>query len=331
MAAGLEEGLATWLPEYQLHVLGFLQPASAGALLATCADAARRLRRPVAAARQASRDAASAEAWRIGLQAQQAFASLEAALTQAPEVTGTSTTETDEKGRPTGMASTWQNAWDRLLVLEGDLRVETRYLYGPDWEVKAGKMISKKGTWLKRDTRFSWELQGTEKLYLPQGIVMPVLQISKVVDRRELRRHEWVSQHLRVWLKPAIIKSLEARRNAWFVYWPHFEDRGNTILAVMDTWLKKSAQMSGELQPFELVYVPKGASLELACYAETVDEEWEKFRHQHVHLHRKVTLTAPPLTVKQEGGTRQEDNYDVFIGQGEARETKSRHSGARMS
>ena len=26
-----------------------------------------------------------------------------------------------------------------------------------------------------------------------------------------------------VWLKPAIIKSLEARRNAWFVYWPHFE------------------------------------------------------------------------------------------------------------
>ena len=26
------------------------------------------------------------------------------------------------------------------------------------------------------------------------------------------------------------------------------EDRGNTILAVMDTWLKKSAQMSGELQ-----------------------------------------------------------------------------------
>lgn len=305
MAAGMEEdpraqGLAALLPEYQLHVLGFLQPAAAGALLATRADAARQLRRYIAAARQASRDAANAEAWRIGLKAQQAFASLEAALTQAPEVTGISTAETDEKGRPTGMASMWQSSWDRLLVLEGELRTEMRYLYAPDWDVKAGKMISKKGTWLKKDTRFSWELSGNQKLYLPQGIVMPVLQMGKVVDRRELRRHEWVSQHQRVWLKPAIIKSLQARQNAWFVYWPHFEDHGHTIVVVTDTWLKKSAQMSGELQAFELVYLPKGATLELACYAETVDEEWEKFRHQHVHLHRKVTLTAPPLTVKQD-------------------------------
>ena len=127
--------------------------------------------------------------------------------------------------------------------------------------------------------------------------------------------------------------------------------------------------MSGELQPFELIYVPRGEQLRsfsgqsfqpstsffvamwcinagvpvyLSKRAELVDEagghsvlgrpvfaadatrlgkDWEKVRHQHVHLHRKVTFSAdlkacctretelldlkvtlasPPVTVKQD-------------------------------
>ncbi|CAE8591005.1 unnamed protein product, partial [Polarella glacialis] len=137
-----------------------------------------------------------------------------------------------------------------------------RYVYGPDWEVKPGKLVSKKGTWLKSSTHFSWELPEasgkSQKLYLPQGVSMPVVQIGKVTDSDELKRHEWVNQHLRVWMKPAIIRAVEARRGTWFVYWPHFEDNGLTIIATVDTWLKRSTQMSGELQPFELIYVPRG-------------------------------------------------------------------------
>lgn len=79
-----------------------------------------------------------------------------------------------------------------------------------------------------------------------------------------------------------------------------------------DSWLKRSCQMSGELQNFELIYVPKGVcpakprplipgvpiylskAVDLvdevrAAYATCVGlEDWEIARHQHVHLHRKA-------------------------------------------
>merc|ERR1712066_250374 len=96
----------------------------------------------------------------------------------------------------------------------------------------------------------------------------------------------------------------------WFVYWPHFEEKGLNAVAVADTWLKRTTQMSGDLQPFELIYVPKGLTLRLSQEPLSVEEEWEKYRHQHVHLHRRVVLVAPPLTVKQ-------DQYDIFVGQGD--------------
>merc|ERR1712217_255047 len=204
----------------------------------------------------------------------------------------------------------WQPAWERLQSLEVALHTEMRYVYGPDWEVKPGKLVSKKGTWLKTNTRFSWELIEGQKLYLPQGVVMPVLQIGRVVDPEELKRHEWVGQHLRVWLKPPIVRTLEERTGVWFVYWPHFEDKGLLIVALSDTWLKRTTQMSGDMQPFELIYVPKGLTIRLSQEASPVDEEWEKNRHQHVHLHRRITLATPPLTVKQE-------QYDIYVGQGD--------------
>ncbi|CAE7307532.1 ebh [Symbiodinium microadriaticum] len=62
-----------------------------------------------------------------------------------------------------------------------------------------------------------------EKLYLPAGVAVPVLQIGKVIDQEELKLHDWVCQHLRVWLKPEILQTIEARYGTWFVYWPHFE------------------------------------------------------------------------------------------------------------
>jgi len=204
----------------------------------------------------------------------------------------------------------WQPAWDKLRTLEASLHMEMRYVYGIDWDMKPGKLVSKKGTWLKNTASFSWELKDVEKLYLPQGVVMPVTQISKVVDDLELKRHDWARQHLRVWIKPSIVRTLEARRHVWFIYFPHWEQTSSAITALADTWLKRTTQMSGDLQPVELVYVPKGLPVRLAQPPSPVDEEWEKYRHNHVHMHRKVVLIAPPLTVKQ-------DQYDIYLGQGE--------------
>merc|ERR1712012_676290 len=74
--------------------------------------------------------------------------------------------------------------------------------------------------------------------------------------------------------------------------------------------LKRTTQMSGDLQPFELIYMPKGLPVELLSDPCPVEEEWEKYRHQYVHLHRKIILTSVPLTVKQ-------DQYQIFVGQGD--------------
>jgi hypothetical protein len=142
---------------------------------------------------------------------------------------------------------------------------------------------------------------------VPHGIIVPVLQIGRISDKTELKRHDWSNQHLNVWMKPAIIESLDARRGVWFVFSPHWEQQDFSIVANQDTWLKRSCQMSGELQPFELIYVTKGLSVQLRCPPETVEESWEKFRHPHVHQHRKITLAAPPLTVRQ-------DKYDIYVG-----------------
>lgn len=141
---------------------------------------------------------------------------------------------------------------------------------------------------------------------------MPVLQLGKVLDATEIKRHEWAGQHLRVWIKPPIIQTLEARRGVWFIYWPHWEDKGSVIVPQADTWMKRTTQMSSELQPFELIYVPKGLPVQLTQEACAVSEEWEKYRHQHVHLHRKIVLASPPLLVKQ-------DQYEIFVGQGDLR------------
>lgn len=238
------------------------------------------------------------------LQAQQTLAALDSVLARAAEVTGV------QPGTP--VSASWQSAWQNLQSLESGTHTECRYCYGPDWDVKPGKLVSRKGTWLKVNTRFSWELTDTQKLYLPQGVVMPVLQIGRVTDTAELKRHEWVGQHLRVWMKPTIVRTLEARRGSWFVYYPHFEDKGLTIIALADTWMKRTTQMSGEMEPFEMIYIPKGLPIHLASEPAIVEEEWEKFRHQHVHLHRRVLLASPPLTMKQ-------DKYDIFVGQGDER------------
>lgn len=204
---------------------------------------------------------------------------------------------------------------DVLSTLEVDLRTEMRYVHAPDWEMKPGRVISRKGTWLKKSTRFSWDITPEDKLYVPEGVAVPVLQIGRVTDQTELSRHEWADQHLLVWLKPPLLETLEARRNAWFVYWPHwaedvrpFEGEGLAIAASVDTWLKRSTGMSGELQPFELVYVPKGMTLTLSALPEQITEEWERRRHGHAQNHRKVHLASPPLTMRR-------DKFDILVGQ----------------
>eukprot|EP00440_Ansanella_granifera_P022915 gb/GFBE01024886.1/.p1 GENE.gb/GFBE01024886.1/~~gb/GFBE01024886.1/.p1 ORF type:complete len:315 (+),score=65.82 gb/GFBE01024886.1/:1-945(+) len=291
-----------WPQEDIVRLLSFLDARSLAPLLAANAALRRRFQEPIKALRssEADPDCGAIEAWEM----EQALSDLGSVLEQADQVLG------EDKASPTG----WDATVKELESLEVNLRTEMWYVYGPDWEVKPGKLVSKKGTWLKKTARFSWELAEAgpqkSKLYLPQGVVMPVLQIGKVVDQKELKLHEWVGQHLRVWMKPAIVRAIEARAGAWFVYWPHFEEKDHTIVAAMDTWLKRSCQMSGELQPFELIYLPRGLPLQLAGSPAVVDEEWETIRHQHVHLHRKVVLASPPLTMKQ-------DQYDICVGQGD--------------
>jgi hypothetical protein len=291
--------LTVWPQEDHLRLLQLLQVSSIAPMAVACTAMLQQLRPSIAVLRNVKSDP-------IGcaqrLEAQQALAGLEIAAAQNRQASGSMGI--------TPLA--WQPAWERLQSLEVAMHTEMRYVYGPDWEVKPGKLVSKKGTWLKPNCRFSWELTEGQKLYLPQGVVMPVLQIGAVSDPEELKRHEWVPQHLRVWMKPPIVRAVENRVGVWFIYWPHFEDKGKVVVAAADTWLKRTTQMSGDLQTFELIYVPKGLSVRLSSEPSNVEEEWEKYRHQHVHLHRRVVLAEPPLTMKQ-------DQYDIFVGQGEDR------------
>lgn len=300
MALAGSYGTTLWPQEDTLRLLSLLQASSVGSILAACTALHHQLQAPAGTMRKHRADPVKCSE---AVQAQQTLASLEASLSQACQFTGT---------QPGASPAAWQGARQTLQSMETSMYTECRYCYGPDWDVKPGKLVSRKGTWLKVSTRFSWELTDTQKLYVPQGVVMPVMQIGRVTDPTELQRHDWASQHVRVWMKPTIVRTLEARRGVWFVYYPHFEDKGRVLIALADTWLKRTTVMSGELEPFELIYVPKGLPVHLATEPALVEEEWEKSRHQHVHLHRKLILASPPLTMKQ-------DKYDIFVGQGEDR------------
>jgi len=305
------ELLDVWPRGDMYRLLCMVQAPTAARLLAGSKGLQRDLEDPLALMRSNSlTKEEEPQKHEHALEAQQAMAALELALAEASQVTPPMSKA--EEAEVVGPLPTWQGAWEELRTMEAALHTEMRYIYGPDWEVKPGKCVSKKGTWLKRTTQFSWEVKEAHKLYIPPGVVMPVLQIGQVTDQVEIKRHEWGGQHLRVWLKPPIVRSLEQRRGTWFVYWPHWEDDGLQIVAAADTWLKRTTQMSGELQPFELIYVPRGMAIKLAREPEAVDEQWEKARHAHVHQHRKVILGAAPLTVKQ-------DKYDIFVGHAEDR------------
>lgn len=296
-----------WPAEDSLRLLLLLGARSAARIVTTCRAASQRYGGLVPLQRKAEADPAK---YQQDLEAQAAIASLELVLAEAHQALTPPASEGSSEHTQKGLmaaTSTFDGALKELEKLESTLHTEMRYLYGPDWDLKPGKLISKKGTWLKKSTGFSWDVSDSDKYYLPNGISMPALQIGKVTDPVELKRHEWSRQHQRIWLKPTIIDSLEARRGVWFIYGPHWEVVGNEIVALLDTWLKRSCQMSGELAPFELIYVPKDLSVRLKCRPEAVEEEWEKFRHPHVHQHMKVTLDAAPLTVKQE-------KYDIFVG-----------------
>lgn len=291
-----------WPRQDTLRLVSFLEARSLQPAIAASRSSKGQLQDTLAALRkvEANPDPGALEVFEL----QQGLRDLETVLAEAQQVIPQATLGNAACG--------WDAAWQELSSLETKLETAMRYVYGPDWEIKPGKLVSKKGTWLKSSARFSWELSEAkgEKMYLPAGVAMPILQIGRVVDQEELKLHDWVCQHLRVWMKPEIVRTIQARYGIWFVYWPHFEDRGLdlAIVPTVDTWLKRSCQMSGELQPSELIYVPRGVPIHLAKRVHLVDEDWERARHQHVHLHRKVTLASTPVTVKQEG-------YDILMGQ----------------
>jgi hypothetical protein len=283
-----------WPADDSLRLLCLLQASSVAPVLVACQALRHQYGELVTLQRKAEIEP---DTFQPALETQAAIENLEHVLAAA---------ESRSTLSPAG--STFEKAVEELADLETTLCTEMRYVYGPDWDLKPGNLTSKKGTWLKTCTSFSWDIPDMEKFYMPHGVVMPVLQIGKVTDPVELRRHDWSDQHHRVWLKPAIIDMLEARRGVWFIYAPHWQVVEDNIVATADTWLKRTCQMSGQLQPFELIYVPKDLSVRLTGEPEPVEEPWEKFRHAHVHQHRKVMLAASPLTVKKE-------KYDIFVGQ----------------
>eukprot|EP00928_Gymnodinium_smaydae_P063417 TRINITY_DN46995_c0_g1_i1.p1 TRINITY_DN46995_c0_g1~~TRINITY_DN46995_c0_g1_i1.p1 ORF type:complete len:352 (-),score=69.72 TRINITY_DN46995_c0_g1_i1:111-1073(-) len=297
-----------------LRLAHFLGAKSCAALRAVNVEHNARLANTVGHLRQFE-EAADAETRQQCMQAcevEEALRNLESLLEEA-------------QSSPAGLPPSEAAAAEQLANLEVLYRTEMRYVHGPDWEITPGRLISRKGTWLKVGTRFSWELGPSEKTYVPQGVALPVMQIGRVTDPAELNLHEWASQHYQVWLKPPVLATLEARKHRWFVYWPHWEEgsargwegEGTVIFCTADTWLKRSTHMSGELQPFELIYVTKGMMVRLARDPEEVDEAWEKGRHAHVDKHRKLTLDGEPLTMRRE-------KYDIFVGQPEPGRTAVR-------
>jgi len=306
-AMAAERSLTLWPADDSLRLLYLLQACNAAPMMMACQSTSRQYGDLVALQRKAE---AEPEKFQHVLEARAAVQNLDLALSEAQAGLAS-----PAAGGLMAAPSTLQSSLGELVDLEKALRTEKWYVYRPDWELKPGRLISKKGTWLKKSTRFSWEIAEQDKLYIPHGLCMPMLQIGGINDPIELRRHEWAGQHQLVWLTPAVVRTLEARCGVWFIFGPHWEALGNDvggteIVAAVDTWIKRSCQMSGELSPFEMMYVPEGLPLRLTCEPQDVEEEWEKNRHQHVHQHRKICLATLPLTVKQ-------DKYDICVGQSE--------------
>eukprot|EP00439_Symbiodinium_sp_Y106_P081479 s3234_g20.t1 len=215
---GVMEGAmhgTVWPPQDTFRLLGLLEAKDFGTLLPASSSCRKRFQEPVHALRRAEADPKCGALEEMEMR--EALRDLQSLVAEAQEAFRE---EPCEPG--------WDSAWQELASLEATLQTEMRYVYAPDWEIKPGKLVSRKGTWLKRTAQFSWELreggERAEKLYLPAGVAVPVLQIGKVVDQEELKLHDWVCQHLRVWMKPEILQTIEARYGTWFVYWPHFED-----------------------------------------------------------------------------------------------------------
>ncbi|CAK0813625.1 unnamed protein product [Prorocentrum cordatum] len=224
-------GLVVWPPGDCFRLVRLLEARCLAATAATCRSTSAQLQGALSGGARAIEGGSTAQRSRTMLEAQQALADLDGALGEAEALRAPPAGLGPRAAEPPPLR--WQSAWENLQLLEESLHTEMRYVYGPDWEMKPGKLVSLKGTWLKTNTRFSWELSGVQKLYLPQGVIMPVMQIGRVADRRELQRHEWVSQHLRVWMRPPIIRTLESRCDVWFVYWPHWQDQGVAIVPTM--------------------------------------------------------------------------------------------------
>lgn len=164
--------------------------------------------------------------------------------------------------------------------------LEIWYVFAPDWEVRSHELQSKKGTWVKGTTAFSWEQTPSTKLYLAPGVVMPVATVANVIGE-EKTRHAWSEQHKRVWLKPAILKELWDLQNAWYFYAPHFAQRGDSLVALQDTFLKRTCQMSWDLRDFEKVAIDAHQIMYVSD-VKTVTEPWEVKRHAHVDQHRRA-------------------------------------------
>jgi hypothetical protein len=86
------------------------------------------------------------------LEMQDAIKKLEVALAETSK-------RTDKPGGDLSVnPPTLQTALADLETLEQALSTEIRYVYGPDWDIAPGKLTSKKGTWIKPSTCFSWEI-----------------------------------------------------------------------------------------------------------------------------------------------------------------------------
>merc|ERR1711970_1350354 len=80
------------------------------------------------------------------------------------------------------------------------------YIYLPHWEPAQGEcrgFTAVQDTWLKRSTKFSWDISEVEKIYVTSGTFLPILD-SSPPSGIEAARHQWANQHLSLVLREEV-------------------------------------------------------------------------------------------------------------------------------
>mmetsp|Transcript_16776 Transcript_16776/g.37105 ORF Transcript_16776/g.37105 Transcript_16776/m.37105 type:complete len:267 (+) Transcript_16776:30-830(+) len=191
---------------------------------------------------------------------------------------------------------------DKLLAQLKDLELsgEVWYLYAPHFDMRnVGDSLATQGTWVKKTCAFSWEVPEQHKIHIPEGLRVPSEGLPYAVDDPdEVNRHDWVCQHRKIWLTPRVVQFLKQRATQWYIYWPHWRviaGPGNEVaglVALANTWVKRTAQFSEKLGKDEKSFVGEGQVVYISGGVKMVEAPLERRRHQYIDEHRCIVLSS---------------------------------------